>query len=224
MISSRRTFWACVALLIVSAALNFPAPTPRVAAQAGGANPIDQAIVDAFRWRSIGPDRGGRSIRRVRRRKAGRASVLRRRRRRPVEDDRRRRRPGRRSPTVSSRAPRSAPSLSPTRIPTSVYIGMGESCIAATSCLATASTNRPTPAKPGRTVGFANSDAISKIRIHPTNPDIVFVAGLRQVRHGPSDERGVYKSTDGGKTWKKVLGATTRPARSTSESIARIRT
>ena len=62
MISSRRTFWACVALLIVSAALNFPSPSPRVAAQTGAANPIDQAIVDAFRWRSIGPDRGGRSI------------------------------------------------------------------------------------------------------------------------------------------------------------------
>src|SRR5262245_16510428 len=62
MISSRRTFWTCVALLLVSAALNFSAPSPRVAAQTGAANPIDQAIVDAFRWRSIGPDRGGRSI------------------------------------------------------------------------------------------------------------------------------------------------------------------
>jgi len=49
-------------------------------------------------------------------------------------------------------------------------------------------------------VGFGNSDAISKIRIHPTNPDIVFVADFG--RYGtPSDERGLYKSTDGGKTW-----------------------
>ncbi len=53
---SRRTFWACVALLALSAALNFPAPTRRVVAQSGGgSNPIDQSIVDAFRWRSIGP-------------------------------------------------------------------------------------------------------------------------------------------------------------------------
>src|SRR5262249_44620358 len=39
---------------------------------------------------------------------------------------------------------------------------------------------------------------------HPTNPDIVFVAGFG--RYGvPSDERGVFKSTDGGKSWRKVL-------------------
>ena len=42
------------------------------------------------------------------------------------------------------------------------------------------------------------------IRIHPTNPDIVFVADFG--RYGvPSDERGVFKTTDGGKTWRKVL-------------------
>jgi photosystem II stability/assembly factor-like uncharacterized protein len=53
-------------------------------------------------------------------------------------------------------------------------------------------------------VGFANSDAISKIRIHPTNPDVVFVADFG--RYGaPSDERGVFKSTDGGKTWQRKL-------------------
>ena len=49
-----------------------------------------------------------------------------------------------------------------------------------------------------------DSDAISKIRIHPTNPDIVFVADFG--RYGaPSDERGLYKSTDGGKTWQRKL-------------------
>ena len=53
--------------------------------------------------------------------------------------------------------------------------------------------------------GFGKSDAISKIRIHPTNPNIVFVASFG--KYGvESDERGVFKSTDGGTTWKKVLG------------------
>ena len=53
-------------------------------------------------------------------------------------------------------------------------------------------------------VGFSNSDAISRIRIHPTNPNIVFVADFG--KYGvPSEERGVYKSTDGGATWKRVL-------------------
>ena len=53
-------------------------------------------------------------------------------------------------------------------------------------------------------VGFKNVDAISKIRIHPTNPDIVYVAAFG-LYYGPSDERGVFKTTDGGKTWKRTL-------------------
>src|SRR5260370_11775138 len=53
-------------------------------------------------------------------------------------------------------------------------------------------------------VGFGNSDAISKIRIHPTNPDVVLVADFG--RYGTaSDERGIYKSSDGGKTWQRKL-------------------
>src|SRR5262249_32752257 len=53
-------------------------------------------------------------------------------------------------------------------------------------------------------IGLTNSDAISKIRVHPTNPDIVFVADFG--RYGvASDERGIFKSSDGGKNWKKVL-------------------
>ena len=45
---------------------------------------------------------------------------------------------------------------------------------------------------------------IANIRIHPTNPDIVYVAAQGAL-YGPSEERGVYKSVDGGATWKKVL-------------------
>ncbi len=52
--------------------------------------------------------------------------------------------------------------------------------------------------------GLDNTGRISRIIIHPTNPDIIFVAA---VGHGyaPQKERGVYKSTDGGKNWKQVL-------------------
>ena len=53
-------------------------------------------------------------------------------------------------------------------------------------------------------IGFTKSDAISRIRIHPTNHDIVFVASFGRYG-GPSEERGLFKSTDGGRTWKKVL-------------------
>jgi photosystem II stability/assembly factor-like uncharacterized protein len=59
----------------------------------------------------------------------------------------------------------------------------------------------------GRTwsyVGLVETRQISKIRIHPRNPDIVYVAALGPV-FGPSPHRGIYKSTDGGKSWNKLL-------------------
>lgn len=59
----------------------------------------------------------------------------------------------------------------------------------------------------GRTwtyMGLVETRQISKIRIHPRNPDIVYVAALGPV-FGPSPNRGIYKSTDGGKTWNKIL-------------------
>ncbi len=54
--------------------------------------------------------------------------------------------------------------------------------------------------------GLKNSRHIPRIRIHPKNPDIVFAAVLGDL-YKSSTERGVYKSTDGGKNWKKVLFA-----------------
>ena len=59
----------------------------------------------------------------------------------------------------------------------------------------------------GRTwsyLGLVETRHISKIRVHPRNPDLVYVAALGQV-WGPTPERGIYKSTDGGASWKKVL-------------------
>ena len=59
----------------------------------------------------------------------------------------------------------------------------------------------------GRTwshVGLPASKFIGRICIHPTNPDLVYVAALGDV-FGSSDERGVFRSRDGGKGWEKVL-------------------
>lgn len=59
----------------------------------------------------------------------------------------------------------------------------------------------------GRTwkhVGLRESKFIGCVRIHPTNPDIVYVAALGDV-FGPNEERGVFRSLDGGKSWQKVL-------------------
>ena len=53
-------------------------------------------------------------------------------------------------------------------------------------------------------IGLSDSRHIAAIRIHPNNPDIIFVA-VQGALYGPSQERGIYKSIDGGKSWRKVL-------------------
>ena len=53
-------------------------------------------------------------------------------------------------------------------------------------------------------LGLEKTQHISRIIIHPTNPDIVYVAAQGQL-YGPNKERGIYKSTDGGKSWKNTL-------------------
>ena len=75
---------------------------------------------------------------------------------------------------------------------------------AATSRTATASTSRPTAGAAGRTWGSRRRARSRAIRIHPTNPDLVYVAAQGHA-FGPNAERGVYRSEDGGKSWKKVL-------------------
>ena len=52
--------------------------------------------------------------------------------------------------------------------------------------------------------GLSDTQAIGRIRIHPTNPDIVYVAALGHP-FGSNPERGVFRSRDGGKTWQKIL-------------------
>jgi photosystem II stability/assembly factor-like uncharacterized protein len=53
-------------------------------------------------------------------------------------------------------------------------------------------------------LGLEATRQISRISIHPDNPDIVFVAAQGAL-NGPTKERGIYKSTDGGKTWQHTL-------------------
>ena len=55
-------------------------------------------------------------------------------------------------------------------------------------------------------IGLKNSRHIPRIRIHPKNPDLVYVAVLGDL-YRSSNERGVYRSKDGGKTWEKILFA-----------------
>ena len=58
--------------------------------------------------------------------------------------------------------------------------------------------------KTWRNIGLKNTQHISRVVIHPKNPNIVFVAAQGAL-YGPNKERGIFKSIDGGKTWNNVL-------------------
>ena len=53
-------------------------------------------------------------------------------------------------------------------------------------------------------IGLENSRHIANVEIHPSNPDLIYVA-VQGAQYGPSSDRGIYRSKNGGNTWEKVL-------------------
>ena len=89
--------------------------------------------------------------------------------------------------------------------PNVVYVGMGEHPPRGVTSSYGDGVYKSTDAgKTWKHLGLDLTRQIANIRIHPTNPDIVYVAAQGAI-HGASAERGVYKSVDGGKTWTKTL-------------------
>ncbi|MBM3885469.1 MAG: glycosyl hydrolase [Gemmatimonadetes bacterium] len=187
-------------LLLGVASLGIDRP---LVAQAPTATRLDSAFLANYRWRNIGPDRGGRSIAasgvRGRRQEAyfgatggglwktqdGGETWF------PVTDG---------QVTTASVG---AVAVSETN-PDLVYIGMGETAIRGNIMPGDGVYKSADAGKTWTHVGFRESHGIAKIRIHPTNPEIVFVASFGKYSV-PSEERGVYKSMDGGRSWRRVL-------------------
>ena len=88
--------------------------------------------------------------------------------------------------------------------PNVVYVGTGEACIRGNISHGDGVWKSVDAGKSWKNVGLKDSRAIGKVIVHPRNPDIVFVAALGHP-FGPNAERGVFRTTDGGKTWDKVL-------------------
>ena len=88
--------------------------------------------------------------------------------------------------------------------PNVVYVGMGESPIRGNVSHGDGVYKSTDAGKTWKRVGLEDTRQIPRIRIHPKNPDLVYVAALGHV-FGPNDQRGVFRSKDGGKTWEKVF-------------------
>ena len=88
--------------------------------------------------------------------------------------------------------------------PNVVYVGMGESPIRGNVSHGDGVYKSTDAGKTWKHVGLADTRQISRIRINPKNPDVVYVAALGHV-WGPNAERGLFRSKDGGKTWEKIF-------------------
>jgi photosystem II stability/assembly factor-like uncharacterized protein len=88
--------------------------------------------------------------------------------------------------------------------PNVVYAGMGEGCIRGNASHGDGVYKSVDAGRTWKHVGLADTRQIGRVRVHPRNPDIVYVAALGHMS-GPNEERGVFKSVDGGKTWRKTL-------------------
>ncbi len=197
---STRPLRAAIAA-IAATVLFVPTPAPSLRAQAAAG--IDAALLSGLRWRSIGPARGGRSIA-----VAGSNS-------RPNEyyfgatggglwkttDG------GVTWRAVSDGFFKSS-SVGAVAVaesqPDVVYAGMGEVQLRGNIIQGDGVYKSADAGRTWTHVGLARSMAISRIRVHPANPDVVYVAALGDP-YGPNTERGVFKSTDGGKTWESAL-------------------
>ena len=88
--------------------------------------------------------------------------------------------------------------------PNVVWVGTGETFIRSNVSLGDGIYRSTDAGKTWKNMGLSRSGRIGRIAIDPHNPDIVFAAALGTC-YGPQPERGVYRTTDGGKTWDRVL-------------------
>ena len=88
--------------------------------------------------------------------------------------------------------------------PNVIYAGMGEAPIRGNVSHGDGVYKSTDAGKTWKNVGLEKTYQIARVRVHPKNPDLVYVAALGHV-WGPNPERGIYRSKDGGASWEKVL-------------------
>jgi photosystem II stability/assembly factor-like uncharacterized protein len=174
----------------------------RAAAPAPLAAGFDTAALSAIRWREIGPYRGGRSV-------AVAGSVA-----RPKEYWMGTTGSGVFKTTDGGESwlPMTdrhfggtvgAVAVAPSN-PDVVYVGGGEFAIRGNVSHGDGMWKTTDGGRTWTNIGLNDTRQIAKVRVHPTNPDLVYVAAQGHV-WGPNAERGLFRSKDGGKSWQKIL-------------------
>ncbi len=90
--------------------------------------------------------------------------------------------------------------------PNVIYVGEGEKTVRGNVSSGKGMWKSVDAGKTWEHIGLENSRHISRVRVHPRNPDLVYAAVMGDL-YKSTQERGVYKSEDGGETWKRVLFA-----------------
>jgi len=88
--------------------------------------------------------------------------------------------------------------------PNIIYVGTGEYDIRGNVSVGDGMYKSTDAGKTWKHIGLENTRQIARVRVNPKNPDLVYVAALGHV-WGPNEERGIYRSKDGGKTWDKIF-------------------
>jgi photosystem II stability/assembly factor-like uncharacterized protein len=88
--------------------------------------------------------------------------------------------------------------------PNVIYVGTGEACIRGNIVGGNGVWKSLDAGKTWKFVGLSDTHAIGRLAVNPKNPDIAFVAALGHP-FADNEERGIFRTSDGGKTWEKVL-------------------
>lgn len=88
--------------------------------------------------------------------------------------------------------------------PNVIYVGTGESQLREDLTYGTGVYRSTDAGETWQHLGLVETHQVTAIRVHPDNPDVAYVAAIGHA-FGPNPERGVFRTTDGGKSWKKIL-------------------
>lgn len=88
--------------------------------------------------------------------------------------------------------------------PNVVYVGLGEKTVRGNVSPGDGMWKSTDAGDTWSRIGLEDSQHISRIRVHPKNSDLVYAAVMGHL-FGPNEQRGVYRSNDGGRSWEKVL-------------------